>query len=57
MPAFMTPDTPDIAGVINSISQVYGLLNLSIFLAIAAAGFVIAFLGVVIVKNVLNYFM
>lgn len=57
MPAFMTPDTPDMAGVINSISQVYSLLNLSIFLAIAAAGFVIAFLGVVIAKNTINYFM
>lgn len=57
MSTFQTPDTPDMAGVINAVSQVYNILNLSLFLAIVLVGFAIAILGVLIVKEVINYFM
>lgn len=51
---FATPDTPDFAGVINSVGQVYNLIYLSIFLGVTVFGFCIAILGVLLVKGVID---
>lgn len=54
MVPFETPDTPDIAGVINSVGQVYNLLYVIMFLGVTVLGCVVVYLSVKLIKGIID---